>query len=583
MKKNKESKKNITDESIMENDSMKLFTMLSSYFLLVLLLFSLLQFINYINFNIIQIVSVVVPVIVYLIRNQLISNKKKIITILIYGFIILILPFIYTKTYDLSIDGNAYHKTAIAFLKNGWNPLYESSRKFQKNNDKIIPIKKEVKQDVWIEHYPKATWIIAATIYEMTGNIESGKCITLILSIMLLIISYNCIRKIIDKKWALIISLFVVLNPITLAQIFTYYVDGIMGICFTIELLLLMNIKPQEKINKEIFINLLSICCLFVNLKFTGLLCSGVIAAIYYFYWIIVNRKNNIIIVFKRITLMFIIIFGLSIFIVGANSYIQNTIEHHNPLYPLIGKGKYDIVTSMEPKNFNGKSKINKYIISTFSKTENVSGESYTTIKNPIRIYSDEIETLYLPDVRIAAFGPLTGLITIISLLLFIALTIFLYLKEKNNIKYVILPLLSIIISTLLVGEYWWGRYVPQLHLMPVAVLLMTIYLKKYVKSIFYLIPTLILSIILLINIGCFVYVESKVAIGFIEINRDINQMKKVENLKLKLGGYSELYGYFYTLNDNGVKYIVDNDIPEEKMLYKYCWRIGVEAREELY
>ena len=111
----------------------------------------------------------------------------------------------------------------------------------------------------------------------------------------------------------------------------------------------------------------------------------------------------------------------------------------------------------------------------------------------------------------------------------------------------------------------------------------MTIYLKKYVKSIIYIIPTVILSIILLINIGCFVYVESKVAIGFIEINRDINQMKKVENLKLKLGGYSELYGYFYTLNDNGVKYIVDNDIPEEKMLYKYCWRIGVEAREELY
>ena len=71
-------------------------------------------------------------------------------------------------------------------------------------------------------------------------------------------------------------------HQITLAQIFTYYVDGIMGICFTIELLLLMNIKPQEKINKEIFINLLSICCLFVNLKFTGLLCSGVIAAVFY-------------------------------------------------------------------------------------------------------------------------------------------------------------------------------------------------------------------------------------------------------------------------------------------------------------
>ena len=127
----------------------------------------------------------------------------------------------------------------------------------------------------------------------MTGSIESGKCITLIFSIMLMIISYNCLSKILDKKWSMIISIIILLNPIVLAQFFTYYVDGIMGIVFIIELLLLMQIKPKEKIDKRLWLSITSICAICVNLKYTGLLCSGVIAAVYYFYYLIVNRKDH--------------------------------------------------------------------------------------------------------------------------------------------------------------------------------------------------------------------------------------------------------------------------------------------------
>ena len=579
----KKDKKERVVVNIMENDSMKLFTMLSGYFLLVLILFSLLQFINCINLNIIQIISVITPVIIYLIKNQLLSNKKKIITILVYGFMVLVLPFMYNRIYDLSVDGNSYHKTAIAFLKNGWNPLYESARKFQKDNDKVIPIEKEHKQDLWIEHYPKATWIIAATMYSMTNNIESGKCITLILSIMLLVISYNCLKKIMDKKWAVAISILLVLNPIVLAQIFTYYVDGIMGICFAIELLLLMCINPKEKIDKNIMIGLVSICCIFVNLKFTGLLCSGAIAGIYYFYWLIINRKENLLEIFKRITLIFVIVFGLSVFIVGSNSYIQNTVEHHNPLYPLIGKDKVDIITSMEPKNFKDISKFKKYLISTFSKTENISGNSIAKTKNPLKVSKDEVTNLYSPDVRMAGFGPFTALITIISTILFIVLSVILYIKEKKNILFVLIPFSTIIITSLLVGEYWWARYVPQLHLIPVSVFVLTIYLSKYIKSKKWYVPACTLLLIIAANTACFLYIDVKMLICYRTITSDIKKMKQVKDLKLKLGGTDDLYGYYYTLNDNNVKYTVDKDIPPEKMLYKYCWRIGVEAREELY
>lgn len=575
------AKFNINKRNIMENDSMKLFTMLSGYFILVLVIFSILQIFNCINLNVIQIVSVIVPIIVYLLKNDKIILKRKIVIIVIYLFLLLILPFIYNKTYDLTVDGNSYHKSAIAFIKNGWNPLYETARKFQKNNDNVVPIDDNSRLDLWMEHYPKATWIISATIYNMTGNIESGKCITFILTLMLFIISYNCLRKIIDKKWSLVVSIFLILNPIILSQFFSYYVDGIMGICFVIELLVLMQINPAEKMNWQTFIILVAICSIFVNLKFTGLLCSGVIAAVYYFYWLIINRKKNFIKTFKRLTIFFTLIYVVAIFLVGANSYIKNTIDHHNPLYPLIGKDKVDIITTMQPKSFKNKNALEKFIISYLSKTENVSYGGEPSYKIPFFIYKKEISTLYDPDVRMAGFGPLTTVIFVLAGVLFIIFALLLYNKEKRNLKYIVLPLLAVILTIILVGESWWARYIPQFYLIPIGVIFLAVYLKKYYKKI--MIPTALLILAITINTGCFLYINAKEIIGFRAISSDIKLMKKVDDLKLKVMTAPDLYGFYYTLSDNGVKYSIDNNIDSKDILYKYSWRIGVEAREELY
>ena len=111
--------------NIMNNDSMKLFSMLSLYFLLVLVIYTLFQFFNFNNgLSIVQILSLIIPIILYLLTNKDKKINVKLTIISIYLFLLLILPFIYNKTYDLTVDGNSYHKTAIAFMKNGWNPLY---------------------------------------------------------------------------------------------------------------------------------------------------------------------------------------------------------------------------------------------------------------------------------------------------------------------------------------------------------------------------------------------------------------------------------------------------------------------------
>lgn len=575
--------KNILQD-IINNDSLNLFTMLSGYFLLVLIVYTFFKLLNLKNcLGIVQAISIIIPIIIYLFYSL---KKKKIKTISIilgsYFFLTLLLPFIYTKTYDLTVDGNSYHKTAIAFIKNGWNPFYECARDFQKNNNKVIKISKDTKLDLWIEHYPKATWILAATIYNMTGNIESGKCITMIFSIMLFLISFNILKNIINKNWAFIISLLVVLNPIVLAQLFTYYVDGLMGILFLIEILLLFLVEPKQKTNKLIWINIITICTVFTNLKYTGLLCSGVIAATFYFYWLIKYRKDKeFFLIFKRITINFIITFITAIFLVGANSYIKNTLDHHNPLYPIIGKNKVDIITTMQPKSFKNKNMIEKFVISLFSKSENVTyGEKEPTIKYPFKLYKTEIDELYAADLRIGGFGPLFALITIITTPIFIYLVFKIIKKDKEISSYIFLSLISIIVSSILVGENWWARYVPQLYLIPIGTIFLLIYIRKYNEKIkINKLATLISLIVVITNISIFAYIKYREIKIFNEITKDIKVMKNTKNLNLKLGGFPDLYGYYYTLNDNGVKYTIKNNIKEENMNFKYNWRIVVEEK----
>ena len=84
------------------------------------------------------------------------------------------------------------------------------------------------------------------------------------------------------------------------------------------------------------------------------------------------------------------------------------------------------------------------------------------------------------------------------------------------------------------------------------------------------------LTTIVLINMSFFAYIKYKEIISFINITKDIKELKNTKDLKLKLGT-DGLYGYYYNLNDNGVKYTIVKNIPEDKIRYKYSWRVMIQ------
>ena len=106
------------------------------------------------------------------------------------------------------------------------------------------------------------------------------------------------------------------------------------------------------------------------------------------------------------------------------------------------------------------------------------------------------------------------------------------------------------------------------------------IYIRKYNEKIkINKLATLISLIVIIANMSIFAYIKYREIKTFNEITEDIKIMKNTKNLNLKLGGFPDLYGYFYTLNDNGVKYTIKNNIKEENMKFKYSWRIVVEEK----
>ncbi len=554
--------------NIIKKEKFKLSLLIIMYMFLCCFFFNIFKFLKILNcLVLVEVISVIFPVLYYFLSNKE-RSRKNIITICIYLFLILIVPFLFGKTYDLTVDGNSYHKTAIGFIKDGWNPIYESSSTFNSSIDEDIGI-----VSLWIDHYPKGTYFIESVIYSLTNNIESGKCITLLANISLCLLIISILEEKINNKVAIFIGILSFLNPIVLSQIFTFYVDGLMGICFALEILLLILINPNEKSVTPLFVYLLSVIGIFVNIKFTGLLYSGIIAAVYYIYWIIKNLKNNKKWeIYRKMTIKFSIIFVIAIGIIGSSSYIKNTIDHKNPLYPLIGKDKVDIITTEQPDNFNNLNSFEKFVISLFSKTENKGANmGSTTLKNPLRVYRSEIESLSLPDTRIGGFGPYFGLAIILSLIAIILLNKNLGNYLKNN-KKVLLLVIALVLSIILIGEGWWARYVPQFYYLIVLIIYLNYILNK--KKISKIINFLLI-LVLIVNSGFFIVNYKESLETYKSVSNDLALLYNKSDIELCLTDESN-FGLYYNLKDKKINYIKNKNLTDENSIYLYSWRIKV-------
>lgn len=461
------------------------------------------------------IISLIISIIfgfsnIYRIHDKV--NKKIVNGTLLNCIFIIIVSlslFISGKYFDTSHDGQMYHQEAVIQLQEGWNPIYDE----QLNETAYAPF-------FWINHYAKGPWLYGASVYDLLGNVEYGKSINIILLVASMLLSFSVILRFNNSIiWALIFSILLAFNPVTINQLLTFYIDGQLYSLFLL-LVTLLTLNWREKSNEYHLPIILTLVSL-INVKFTALgyaliLCTIPLILTLFQLIFVEKVRDYKLLINKSVKQKINVVLGvgviLGVFVVGASSYISNIKDHSHPFYPLAGEGSVDIITENTPIELRNLNKVEQLYLSIFSETSN-SIDSSVLAKFPLKITEKERSFLSIEDVRIGGFGPLFGGITIIMIiggLLWKDIFI-------SNVARNIILITSVIIFTIAINpEIWWARYVPQMWIIPILFLIL---LTKNMRGKFKNFYTIFLS--LLISINCMVILKTNYELKK-QVNKDL-------------------------------------------------------------
>lgn len=348
--------------------------------------------------------------------------------------------------FDWSYDAMYFHKQAIIALKEGWNPLNESSL------DATV-FAQYPDMDLWLDNYPKGSWIFSAVIYSITNRLETAKGVNFLFLLPVFALAVDVMRAVfgMGKKKSVVFALLFVLNPVFICQVFTSYNDLPVGAFMILTALLAMKII-KEKANRYTFLLLFGTLAFSCTVKFTApVLCAAVLLPFGIYYIWKKRREYQKWLRPVAVTLAGFIVGG---FVLGFNPYVKHMLEGKHVIYPVMGVGSYDIMNTNPPKGFEDKSTPEKLLFSLFAKTDNVI-ENEPELKIPFSIHESEWIHLSNADIRIGGFGVLFSGILLLSLLIFVVAAA---VKRKINAEIAIM--LSVLtLLALFFPESWWARY----------------------------------------------------------------------------------------------------------------------------
>ncbi|HSW74410.1 MAG TPA: hypothetical protein VLG16_00925 [Candidatus Saccharimonadales bacterium] len=392
-----------------------------------------------------------------------------------------------SATIDPSWDGNSYHKTAVGELAHGWNPVRADVNTFNrsdKNSFKLVGMRglDRALDTPWVNHYPKASWIFSANIYKITGNIESGKMITPLMIASVFLFAFAALCKRLARNQAIVVSAVLAFNPIIVSQIYSFYVDGIMGnllIILVLACTMLLDTHARFYGRKLLYAAIFMSAVLAINMKFTGLAYVGIIFACYGLYIIIAHRRE----LFLKFAGVGTAALLVALALVGASSYLKNTITNGNPLYPLAGKGSVNFITVEEPVGYASMSYVHRFLKSNLAATSQINHDlslqvGAPRVKVPFSISQSELQTLASTDARQGGYGVWFGGILIVSTLLSLYLVVRYGRQEWRSSWLFVLPLATLAVSVFGVDATWYARYLPQLVMFP-SLVVIALYMRK--------------------------------------------------------------------------------------------------------
>lgn len=348
------------------------------------------------------------------------DRKQWLLSTVSSALIIVCTIFIGMNVADSSYDGNAYHQEMVTVIGNGeWNPYF----------DRVVP----EGYMLWTIHYAKGIEILAASIMTLTGSLESGKAINLILLVSTGLLCWEWIKCL--NNWGVVNKvIFLVLllaNPVILIQWFNYEND-FQFYCYLL-LTILFGLQIVDNKNKSTsYVGLSVVILLAIATKFNAFFFEG-LTVICLLVWMLVLKKYA---EFKRAFLISSLVVIVSAVIICAHPYMTNWMNNSHPLYPLMGESPADIMSYNTPPEYVGHNRFFNFL------------QSYFAFK------------IYSPGMRKGGFGSVFAIILVVSLFM----VTYRCFKEHKLTSSMILVIL-VFGSCFIFEQSWWARYICQLWL----------------------------------------------------------------------------------------------------------------------
>lgn len=500
----------------------------------------------------------------------------KIGDIILFGIIMASAIFISGRVFDISYDGMAYHEMAIGLLKNGWNPIKMGAEEFVRLEE--LPLLGNV-FGFPNDYYADAKEVIGSVIYSFTGYIETAKSVNILAMLAVFGISNFYISKFTSYRcFNYMISLLLVANPITLGQLFTNYVDGLLMLFLELGVLAwFIIIKSSDFHEKRKGFFLLFCSILFCgNIKVSGLFFIGVYSILFYSVILVKSYyKGNLKEVLIKITSILASMVIVATCLIGFFPYITNCIKKGNPIYPLMGKDKVDILSDQQPLSFQNLSNVKKLVISLFSKVDNmnINVEREPEWKIPFSIWEGEIQRCSA-DTRISGFGPWFSGILIVAVIYFIFYIGKKIMKKQKLDPYAIVFMAGNVILMLFFTGNWWARLSAFEYFFALGILFLMEFTKeRKLKSIVNgVICLLILSNSLFF---CYGYKDIFAFSNSVRVNlRYLAEISKDKQIEVNLLQY-DLSGAQFNLQDYGIRYTISEENFSADGIYAgYTYRI---------
>jgi len=368
--------------------------------------------------------------------------------------------------YDFSGDGQWYHLPAVLALSQGWNP-FEYPQLGDWNAAFEHAISEKPSAAIYVQHYAKGTWIVAAAAYRATGLLEAAKVVNLLYSLAVFFLAQGLLRQMgLSRPWVYGLALAAAANPVVLYQVPSFFVDGqVAALCALVVLLSLGYLRAPRS-----FVLLLLGACvvLLVNVKFTGVVYALALGAgIAGLSWVGGARRAA-----SRYAVAGVLAVATGIVVAGYQPYVTNFRSHGNPFYPVLGSdeaaasamaGQFDI---WAPPEFMAMGRVEKLARSLLAQSGGA--ESMPRWKVPFSVAKRELYIFFNTEPRYGGFGPLFGSVLLATLLVFIVAAPSMDRRVLVSAGALALLLVS---SALLNREAWWARLSPQIWLLPAVLL----------------------------------------------------------------------------------------------------------------